>query len=481
MLGADGLNLALMIADSGIVESAMNDIVARSQVMIMAENRGMKSSVKNHLLKWRGSVKKRITKVCETERFQQELALYQEVIYWDEATFHAQLPEVIKKLEWHSAFYMQARRLVEKNKGVNNPMFAHYFCDQWYKSLVDAIKTAQLSELEASKEKALKDLYQRMETMKNMDNVAKEGDEASVGRLWDMAAAKLSKTDLGIMKKHAEFLKKNSGLQKIAEQLGRMAGQVNDPDLNQAPVEAIEVVEEKTDEATDDIVGIHESDDLNKLLPNETMFLAYPELEVVFYKHLADKRLMNYRVQGKNRTLRKVTAQQPDSKSIEIEKGPFIVCVDASGSMKGAPEQCAKAMAYALMQIALADDRDCFVILFSTEQITYELTRQDGLREASDFLSYSFHGGTDLEPVILKSIDLMSSEKYKNADMVVISDFIAPKQSQEVLDKVAGLKENKNRFHALSVSKYGNPELMSMFDHCWSYHPNLVGRLMKKW
>ncbi len=481
MLGADGLNLALMIADSGIIDSAVNDLMARSQVMALTENRGMKTKVKNHLLKWRGSVKKRITKVCETERFQQELALYQEVIHWDEATFFEQIPDIIKKLEWHSAFYLQARRLMEKNKGLNNPMFPHYFCDQWYQSLSEAIRQAQVTELEASKEKALKDLYQRMETMKNMDKVTEEGDENSVGRLWDMAAAKLSKTDLSVMKRHAEFLKKNQGLQEIAEKLGRMAGQVDDPDLNRAPAEELQMVEEKSDEATDDIVGIHESDDLNKLLPNETMFLAYPELEVVFYKHLVDKRLMNYRMQGKSRTLRKVKAHRPDNKQVDVEKGPFIVCVDASGSMSGFPEQCAKAMAYALMQIALAEDRDCFVILFSTEQITYELTRQDGLREASDFLTYSFHGGTDLEPVLMKSIDLMGGDRYKNADMVVISDFIAPKQSDEMLAKVAKLKKRKNRFHAISLSKYGNPELMSMFDHSWAYHPNLVGRIMKKW
>lgn len=481
MLGADGLNLALMIADSGIIDSAVNDLMARSQVMAITENRGMKTKVKNHLLKWRGSVKKRITKVCETERFQQELALYQEVIHWDEATFFEKIPDIIKKLEWHSAFYLQARRLMEKNKGVNNPMFPHYFCDQWYQSLSEAIRQAQVTELEANKEKALQDLYQRMETMKNMDKVTEEGDENSVGRLWDMAAAKLSKTDLSVMKRHAEFLKKNQGLQEIAENLGRMAGQVDDPDLNRAPAEELQMVEEKSDEATDDIVGIHESDDLNKLLPNETMFLAYPELEVVFYKHLVDKRLMNYRMQGKSRTLRKVKAHRPDNKQVDVEKGPFIVCVDASGSMSGFPEQCAKAMAYALMQIALAEDRDCFVILFSTEQITYELTRQDGLREASDFLTYSFHGGTDLEPVLMKSIDLMGGDRYKNADMVVISDFIAPKQSDEMLAKVAKLKKRKNRFHAISLSKYGNPDLMPMFDHSWAYHPNLVGRIMKKW
>ncbi|MGF1756275.1 VWA domain-containing protein, partial [Vibrio makurazakiensis] len=292
---------------------------------------------------------------------------------------------------------------------------------------------------------------------------------------------KLSKTDVTVMKNHAEFLLKNKGLQEIAEKLGRMAGNVDDPSLNKAPAEELQMVEEESDEATDDIVGIHESDDLNKLLPNETMFLAYPELEVIFYKHLADKRLMNYRTKGKARTLRKVRAHKPDHKKAEIEKGPFIVCVDASGSMSGFPEQCAKAMAYALMQIALAEQRECYVILFSTEQITYELTRQDGLREVSDFLSYSFHGGTDLEPVLIKSIDLMMGDKYRNADLVVLSDFIAPKQSDELLAQVEKLKENKNRFHAVSVSKYGNPQLMSMFDHCWAYHPSLVGRLMKKW
>ena len=54
MLGADGFNLALMIADSGIIDSAVNDLMARSQVMMMAENRGVKSSVKSHLLKWSG-------------------------------------------------------------------------------------------------------------------------------------------------------------------------------------------------------------------------------------------------------------------------------------------------------------------------------------------------------------------------------------------------------------------------------------------
>ncbi len=85
-----------------------------------------------------------------------------------------EIDSVIKKLEWHSAFYLQARRLIN-NKGVYNAMFPHYFCDQWYQSLSEAIKQAQVTELETSKEKVLADLYQRMETMKNMDKVTEAG------------------------------------------------------------------------------------------------------------------------------------------------------------------------------------------------------------------------------------------------------------------------------------------------------------------
>ncbi|QIL86858.1 ATPase RavA stimulator ViaA (plasmid) [Vibrio sp. HDW18] len=481
MLGVDAFNLVLSIAESGLIDTAVNDLIGRSQVMMMADNRGVAASVKNHLLKWQTNVRRRMTKVCETERFQSELALYQKVIHWDEATFFAQTPDLLKQLEGDSSFYLQARRLLEKEQLHRNPMFPHFFCDQWYKSLSEAIRQAQLLELKESKERMLAELYQRMETLRNMDNVTAAGDTAIIGRLWDMAAAKLSRSDLSTIKRYADFLKKHQTLQQIAEQLGRMAGQNDDPDLKRAPTEVLQMVEQRSDQATDDIVGIHESDDLSKLLPNETLFLAYPELEVVFYQHLIDKRLMNYRMQGKSRTLRQVRAQRPDHKQLEIEKGPFVVCIDASGSMAGFPEQCAKAMAYGLMQIALAENRDCYVMLFSSELITYELTRQDGLREASDFLSYTFHGGTDFEPVILKALELMSGETYRNSDLVVVSDFIAPKQSEELLAQVAAIKARKNRFHAISLSKYGNPQLLTMFDHCWSYHPSLLGRLIKKW
>jgi len=481
MLGEDGLSLILMVAESGIIDSAVNDLIGRSQVLMMPENNALKALINDQIHKWRDGVKRKITQACELEPLQSELSLYQEVIRYDEDVFFEKISEIVKELKPYSRFYLNAKKLLEKNNGIDNPMFPHYFCEQWYKSLSEAIKQVEIAQLELDKEQFLEELYQRIETMQHMQKVTSESDITKVARLWDMATAKLSQGDVESMKRYADFLKKNATLQRIADKLGRMANEVDDPHLFKSFADELKMVEEKSDEAIDDIVGIYESDDLSRMVPNETVFLAYPELEMVFYKHLVDKRLMNYRVKGKVRNLRKIKSKKPDNHSMELEKGPFIICVDGSGSMNGFPEQCAKAMCYALMQIALAENRACYVILFSTEHITYELTKVDGLREASDFLSYQFHGGTDLEPAIIKSVELMSQGRYQNADMVVISDFMAPKQPEVVLDMVLELQNKKNRFHAISLSKYGNPSLMEMFDHCWSYHPSVMGRLLKKW
>jgi uncharacterized protein with von Willebrand factor type A (vWA) domain len=74
----------------------------------------------------------------------------------------------------------------------------------------------------------------------------------------------------------------------------------------------------------------------------------------------------------------------------------------------------------------------------------------------------------------------MQGEQYKNADLLVISDFIAPKQEQETIENMLVLKGCYNRFHSLCLSKYGNPELLSLFDSQWRYHPSLMGKIVKK-
>lgn len=135
---------------------------------------------------------------------------------------------------------------------------------------------------------------------------------------------------------------------------------------------------------------------------------------------------------GAKITERPVTRQDFD----EQPRGPFIVCVDTSGSMGGFNEQCAKAFCLALMRIALADNRRCFIMLFSSEVVHYELTSESGLEQAIRFLSQRFRGGTDLASCFRAIIERLQNPQWVDADAVVISDFIAQRLPDEVIAQV---------------------------------------------
>lgn len=258
---SEGLNFALMLAESGIIDSAVHEVMVRPQLLMAAEQSpGIKTAMKNQVMKWRGQMIRQTAKGTVEERFHDEIELYHQACKWDQDYFIEHADELVKKLEGQSSFYFKAKSLVAKEHQKHNPMFQRFFCNKWYEYIAHALTEAQESEIEERKEALLRDMYQRIETMKQMEEVTEAGDETKAGRLWDMAKAKLTQTDVDVMKKIAKFLKKNNGLQDIAEKLGRMASEVDDPNKERVKAEEFKLVEEVSDNVTDDIVGIHESE-----------------------------------------------------------------------------------------------------------------------------------------------------------------------------------------------------------------------------
>ncbi|WP_211236265.1 ATPase RavA stimulator ViaA [Aliagarivorans marinus] len=477
----DSVQLGVMLAESGLLDEAVREVMLKPQLMMMAESSAdIKSAMKGQLSKWRGQLQQQLSRVPQEQRFAKEIQQYQLAIEMDAVDFALHVDDIVEGLAEHSPFYLEAKKLTEDGRRRLSPMFQSYFCNRWFESLLLSLKEAQLHELEQSKQALLEDLYQRAETLQELAELQQQGDWRKVGRLWDMAACKLTKREHKQLLRVARFLKERKGLQEIAESIGRRASEQQPADHQQACEEQLSLQQEQSQSCNDDIVGIHESDDISKLLPSETLFLAYPELEVVFYKHLVDKRLLNYQQQGKQHSLSKVATEKVDIGPPQLPKGPFVLAIDCSGSMQGFPERCAKALAYGLMEIALAEKRDCYVMLFSSELICYELTRQDGLREALSFLSYSFHGGTDINKLLAAAIEQFQQQRYLNADLLVLSDFIAPAPPESLLGDVTQIKQSENRFHAVNLSRYGNPSLMTIFDEVWDYHNHLTKNLVKR-
>ena len=466
------IEIAISAIEAGIVENIANQALAFHESMVAV---GEKNGIKHSLNTWKSKIKKQLKSTPIESDIQEEMDYYEEVKDYSKTYFAENIEDIIKKIGIHSPFYETAIGLFEKQKIKSNPLFQHHFCDQWYQSLFDHVKQERVEKIE--KERLLKELYQRSETISQLNEIEGNTSEQKNLRLWDMAKAKLSKRDVSQLSKITRFLQQNNDLYNMAKKLGRMANEIDSPGASDVKIEKTRKIETKSTYVAGDIVGIHDSDDLERLLATETMYLTNPDLETIFYKHLADKRLATYQLQSTEQQNKKVITFEKRAKKATLDKGPFIVAVDASGSMMGQPEQYAKAFAYALMQIALMENRDCYIIIFSTQIITYELTKEKGLSEILSFLSYTFNGGTDLAPVLEKSVDLMNSEKYINADLIIISDFIAPAQSETMIEKMSELKRRKNRFHALNLSRYGNPELLATFDHYWQYTPSRLGRL----
>lgn len=471
----EGFELANLVLESDILEEVAHDVMNSPEVLKTAESFDvLKKTISEQVTYWQHQVKQKLLNQPVNQDLQQETAFYYEVIDYDDEYFLEHIESIVKRLDINSPFIEKAHDLLTKQNQKYNPLFKHLFCEQWYHSLFNELQDKQQQYVNSEKQKLLDDLYQRHETISQLHDIDESNNQQVTMRLWDMARSKLSKIDVNCLKNIVNFLHKHSELQKIAEELGRSASQNDDPESNPIKVEKELPDAPKTDNHSGELSGLHQSDDLENILPNELMFLAYPDLEVIFYKHLAEKRLATYQQQSTIRQNNKVTTIEHKNKQADQDKGPFIIAIDASGSMMGLAEQSAKAFAYGLMQIALAEGRQCYVIIFSTQQITYELTKENGLSEMLSFLSYSFHGGTDITSVLEKSFTLMKTEHYKNADLIILSDFMAPSLNAKTVNEIKAMKTANNRFHALSLSKYKNQTLIDLFDQHWEYNPSRI-------
>jgi len=476
----EGFEITLAVLESGIIEEAAHEAMGTPQAFMAAESiDNIKRSITNQVSVWKSQVKNKILNAPINQDWQQEVEYYQTVKDYSDDYFLDNINDIIAQLDINSPFYESAHALVKKQNQQYNPLFKHFFCDKWYQTLFESLQDKKREDIQQEKQKLLDDLYQRQETIAQLSAVDDSGNAERNMRLWDLAKAKLSQIDISSLSKTVDFLTKNSELQTIAEQLGRIANQSDDNDINRIKVEKIQTTSVEDFNNSGELSGIHQSNDLENLLPTELMFLAYPELEVIFYKHLAEKRLGTYQQKSLVRKNENIVTYEQKSKQADENKGPFIIAIDASGSMMGLAEKSAKAFAYGLMQIALAEDRECYVIIFSAQQVTYELTKDNGLREMLSFLSYSFHGGTDITTVMEKSLSLMKTERYKNADLIVLSDFMAPNLQSKTVTEINAMKDQENRFHALSLSHYRNSQLIDLFDYHWEYTPSKLANMKR--
>ena len=349
----------------------------------------------------------------------------------------------------------------------------------WETHLTSRVLAHKLQQIDLLRQKYLEELYKRIDEPQRLDELLK-AVIGNLGRLWDLSKGHLSRMNFEHLQRYAHLLERDKSIQELAEILGRM--QQAQRKIEQEQIQESYIVHRwQIDTASkSDLVGVRESDDINALLPTEVALLADPSLELSFYKKYAEKKLQTFEYQSRVLKAEEERRQVSMRKTAEEPKGPFIICIDTSGSMHGVPETIAKALCIAILKVALRDERRCFLISFSTQIDTIELSNTTAsLTRLLDFLGMSFYGGTDASPALATALAQLEKEDYSRADVVMVSDFVIPQFPEEIAWGIAKAKERGTKFHSLVVGQGYNQVDLNAFDSNWFYDPHSAGSTLR--
>jgi len=360
----------------------------------------------------------------------------------------------------------------KKKKKIGFQSVREHFTEKWETLILQKQIQRTLEFIEKERKKFCEELYKQIDELKKLQEVL-EPFTNQLGRLWDMSKGRWQKANFDILKRYAELLKRDDSLRELAEMLGRMQTAEIEYEEETFTDKVIKYEWKIEHAAKSELVGIHESDDISSMLPAEAALLADEETEPLFYKKFAEKKLQTFEYQTKILNTEEEDFQNKRQKAKENKKGPIIICVDTSGSMHGTPEQVAKTLGFALLKIAIGENRKCYLISFSTGIETLELTdMKNSLEKLLDFLSMSFCGGTDAMPAMNEALQMLETENYKKADIVMVSDFVMSGFDGETQQKILSAKENKTKFHSLVIGNSGNRQTIAEFDNNWVYNSN---------
>lgn len=351
-----------------------------------------------------------------------------------------------------------------------------HIVESWRKDFEKILLQWMLTQIELARQQLYAKYFSFLSNLRQIKNVL--GNIPRFG--WDLSLGNLTPQEVQVILKWGEYFRNNPELQKLCELLGKMNKEAS-------RAEKIKIMETVQYENTvidynskEEICGVTFSNRIEDALPQELGLLADDEMSLLFDLKFVERRLMSFEKMGyAGETVSKVEEKEKTVEKKE-KKGPVIVCVDTSGSMSGNPENIAKALTLCLASIAHKQDRQCFLINFSTDIETFDFSKDKGLSELLKFLQMGFHGGTDVFPALWKGLEMMKDEAYQKADLLVVSDFEFSYDNEELLDAMNEQRKKGNHFFGLSIMenygyRYGyrkDDDCEKLFDEMWECSPS---------
>lgn len=215
-------------------------------------------------------------------------------------------------------------------------------------------------------------------------------------------------------------------LQRLAERIGRLR------DVQRTRLHS------ERQEDNEEVAGITFGSDLALVTPDEWHDYFHPFRNTYFKKKFADEALCLYDMAGKK----------------EKGRGSMIICLDNSGSMQGPKEETSKAVAIALLEMAVKKKRDFVVIMFGGPDDELRVFEVPGGRCDFELLvaigeCFLCSSGTDFERPLQEALRFTAKDKYPGADIIFITDGVCA-VSPEFLTHYRAEKKAR-RFRTVSV------------------------------
>lgn len=335
-----------------------------------------------------------------------------------------------------------------------------HFMDKWRRLLEQREERYQREHME----RLCKDYFRMAsEAARMLQNVGKAGDGLSPRLAWLQMT--LSPELRERIRALSQTMRKSRLIKELNDVLGRK--QADEQHLYQAMRGYMPVTLWRS--AThSDIVGITEGNDLNALLPVEYCYLADPALEPIFYRRYAERKLAVFDSVSRQVERADAAAKRGHEVQKHQRKGPFVVCVDTSGSMEGGREVLAKSIVLSLALMAERLNRPCRIVFFSDQTEVIDLEHlYDDLPQLESFLCRTFHGGSDMTCAMRDSLAALMRDDFRYADLLWLSDFEMEPLSPMWLQYVAELKQRGMRLYAVSFGLRAEPSYLELADRVW--------------
>lgn len=344
------------------------------------------------------------------------------------------------------------------------------FINDMEQNLIERKNMWEQNRIDEMRKAFLEELYKKIDNFIRLEKLLSPFIK-TLGRLWDLSESTFETSDFEILEQFSKLLDQDESLRELAELLGK---QTRAQSLFEKEIRDKVVIKSEWHPKPayrGEIDGLRYSNDISSVLPSELALLKNTAAKKLFQLKFTQKQLLSFKYQNDVLDSKEENIQEETSVEKKEPKGPIIICVDTSGSMHGTPENIAKTITFALSKIAIEEERKCYLISFSTSIETLDLTdfSDNPIGKLVQFLRMSFHGGTDATPALKHAVKMLSENEWKNADVLMISDFVMQSLDNDIKSQIESAQEDNTNFHSLVIGSSGNNAAINCFNHNWFY------------